>query len=112
MLCVYTASHPTDAHLLRGLLEAEGITAIVQGEALFGVRGEVPVSFDTLPTVWVLNDAELDRARAIVVDYSHRADVPTSSPTWECPTCHEQVDEQLFQCWNCGSSRESGSKAT
>lgn len=103
---VYTASHPTDAYLLKGLLDAEGISAIIQGEALFGVRGEVPLSLDTLPTVWVLNDADLDRARAIVADYAHQSPAaPTASPTWECTNCKERVEEQLGQCWNCGFLR-------
>lgn len=32
---VYTAMNPTDAHLVRGLLESEGIEAVVQGEFLW-----------------------------------------------------------------------------
>jgi hypothetical protein len=39
--------NPTDAHLLKGLLESEGIEAVVQGEFLWIARGEVPITTDT-----------------------------------------------------------------
>ena len=49
---VYTAKHPTEAHLIKGMLEAEGIRAEVKGDQLYGAFGELPV----LPTVWILDD--------------------------------------------------------
>jgi hypothetical protein len=41
---VFVAQHPTEAHVIKGLLEAEGIRAEVRGESLFGVRGEAPAT--------------------------------------------------------------------
>ena len=41
---VYTAHDPTEAHLVKGLLEAAGIEALVQGEHLFPLRGSLPVT--------------------------------------------------------------------
>ena len=58
MKCVYTAHNPTEAHLVKGLLEAEGIETVVRGEHLFPLRGIIPVTADTNPSVWVVNDAE------------------------------------------------------
>ena len=46
---VFIAAHPAEAHMVRGLLECEGIAAVVRGEALFSVRGLTPVTSDTLP---------------------------------------------------------------
>ena len=40
---VFTAKHPTEAHLIRGMLEAEGIRAEVRGDQLYGAFGELPV---------------------------------------------------------------------
>ena len=54
---------------MKGLLERQGIDAEVRGEALFGLRGEIPITSDTLPTVWVMKDAQLKRALEFVADY-------------------------------------------
>ncbi len=68
MTKVLTANHPTDAHLAVGFLESHGIKAVVQGAALFSARGEVPVTPDTLPSVWVENEADAARARQLLDD--------------------------------------------
>ena len=43
---VHTAKHPTEAHLVKGMLEAEGIRASVLGDQLYGAYGELPVLRD------------------------------------------------------------------
>lgn len=43
MRIVYHAEHLIDAHLVKGLLEGEGIPAFVPGEYLVGGMGELPV---------------------------------------------------------------------
>ena len=63
---VYVAKNPADAHLLKGLLEGENIETEVRGEFLNGVRGEVPITPDTCPSVWVMDDADYDRAMELV----------------------------------------------
>ena len=62
---VYAARNPGDAHLMKGLLEGEGISAVVQGEFLWVVRGEVPITPETAPSVWV-EDSEYERAMELV----------------------------------------------
>ena len=65
MIAVYRAADPMQAHLLRGLLEAEGIEAAVIGESLFNVRGEAPMTSDTLPIVAVAREEDVERARKV-----------------------------------------------
>ncbi len=97
---VYTARHPIDAHLVRGLLEAEGIPAEVRGEVLFGARGEIPMTEDTLPSVWVLDEWAATRARSVVL--RHRAGLaPAAGPAWSCPACGETLEPQFSDCWRC-----------
>ena len=48
---VFVAQHPAEAHLLKGLLESNGIPSEVRGEALFGVRGEIPFT-EAFPEIW------------------------------------------------------------
>ena len=106
MTRVFVAQHPTEAHMVVGLLASRGIGAEVHGESLFSVRGEVPVTPATLPTVWVLNDTDAESARAILRDRG-----PSSEPglgaeqPWKCGHCGEMVDPQFDMCWNCGNPR-------
>ena len=69
MIEIYRAAHPVQAHLLRGLLESEGIAAVVLGEFSFNVRGEAPMTTETLPRVCVENEADVPRAREIAASF-------------------------------------------
>lgn len=66
---VYVAQNPAEAHLVKGMLESRGIHAEVRGEALWGTRGETPLTPDTLPTVWV-DERQAPEAARIVEEYS------------------------------------------
>ena len=66
---VFVAKHVAEAHLGVGFLQAEGIDVEVRGDALSGVRGEVPVTPDTCPSVWVRDDGQVPRALAFVSRY-------------------------------------------
>ena len=65
MIEIYRAANPVQAHLLRGILENEGIEAAVFGESLFSVRGEAPITTETLPIVAVAHEKDAARAREI-----------------------------------------------
>lgn len=106
---VFVAQHPAEAHLVKGVLESQGIGAEVRAEALFGTRGEAPVTPDTLPSVWVLDDSDIDRALALLRDFhAGREGIPSGEP-WVCSTCGETLDPQFAACWQCDTSRPSGS---
>jgi hypothetical protein len=109
VLQVFVGQHPTEAHFVRGLLEADGIQAEVRGESLFGARGEAPATPDTLPSVWVVNDDDAPRALMILADYG-REEVPEAAHagSWVCPGCAERVESQFSECWHCGASRPIG----
>jgi hypothetical protein len=105
---VYSALNEMDAHFLRGLLYEAGIEAMVQGEALEQVWGNLPLSSASVPTVWV-QDGDVARAMPIVEEYNRRhienqetGEAPR--PTWTCPRCGEKVEDQFTQCWHCGTS--------
>jgi hypothetical protein len=102
---VFVAQHPTEAHLVKGALAAEGIAAEVQGESLFSVRGEAPATADTLPTVWVVDDADAPRAEAILAAHGRRVAEPAADAPWLCPQCKEMVEFQFTECWRCGTSQ-------
>jgi hypothetical protein len=100
-----------DAHFLKGLLEQEGIEAVVTGENLEATWSTLPLSDKSLPGVWVADENE-ERASLIVKDYQQVDRVNAEStvedsprPTWKCANCGEAVEEQFTECWNCGHAR-------
>src|SRR5687768_6003874 len=95
---VFVASHPTEAHLVAGLLVSQGIPAEIRGEALFGARGEVPPSPATLPSVWV-EDSQAVEALAILKDPPSGAGLAGGvEQPWRCASCGETVEPQFTAC--------------
>jgi predicted RNA-binding Zn-ribbon protein involved in translation (DUF1610 family) len=111
---VYTGRDEMDANFVRGLLEQEGIRAVVQGEALGEAWGTLPLSAESLPSVWIAEDKDEVGAAAIVARYRQvdRANATTDAEerraTWKCPNCGEAVEEQFTACWKCGHNRSGG----
>ena len=99
---MYVAQHPAEAHLVKGLLESRGIPAEVQGDSLFGVRGAVPITPDTLPSVWVLDERQVPGALEALRDHESVGTSATTGEPWRCPNCGETVEHQFTACWNCG----------
>lgn len=102
---VFVAQTPTEAHLVKDVLETRGICAEVRGEALWGTRGEIPLTPDTLPTVWVLDDLQAPEAVRIVEEYLSSASAGLEAQRWRCPVCCEQLEPQFSECWKCGANR-------
>ncbi|MHC5039464.1 MAG: putative signal transducing protein [Planctomycetota bacterium] len=63
---VYVAETIPDAHLVAGLLKREGIHTRIENEDLVGAYGEIPPVAGTSPTVYVLEDADYERALEIL----------------------------------------------
>ena len=102
MKLVYTAKHPTEAHLIRGMLEAENIRATVRGDQLYGAYGELPV----LPTVWIHDAALTEDAQRVVAEFLRGgAARKYGHERWSCQQCGEVLEGQFTECWNCGSAR-------
>ncbi len=96
---VFVAGHVAEAHLVRGLLEAEGIKAEVRGDALFGARGEAPVTPETCPSVWVLDDGQVPRALLLVQRFEQGGEPAAArGEAWRCRRCGEVVEPQFTEC--------------
>jgi hypothetical protein len=105
MKSVYSARDVVDAHLVKSFLDEQGIESVVQGEALSNILGEIPVTRETLPSLWV-REEDFDRACEAIAGFREGAvpAQPTASP-WKCPNCGEEIEPQFTECWNCGTSR-------
>ena len=72
---IFSASNPTEAHIICGLLESENIACEVRGEGLFGLKGEIPFTEDTDPYVWLYEPEQANKARVIVNEYQKQQTV-------------------------------------
>jgi len=104
---VYFGQNPQDAHLMKGLLEEAGFSVFIDNAELWGVRGEVPMTLDTLPGVSVINDEDAERALQFVEKICReRKEAGGVVPDpWTCPECNESVEGQFAQCWKCQAAR-------
>ena len=104
---VYSAEHPTEAHIVKGILESAGLEAVVQGDVLFSARGEIPLTPETAPSVWIVEESRYDEARRIVRQYEQaNSGKKPSGKTWLCPSCREKPEGQFTHCWKCGAARQ------
>ncbi len=100
---LHSARHATEAHLIRGYLESQGIDAVVRGEFLAGGIGELPAG---LCKVWVMEDGEFARADDLLRQFLRgEAARDHAHERWRCAQCDEALEGQFTACWNCGSAR-------
>ena len=55
----------TDVYLVRDYLASEGVPTEIRNENLFGAQGEVPITSDSLPSLWAEDEIVL-RARELI----------------------------------------------
>jgi hypothetical protein len=95
------ARNLAEAHLIAGFLRAEGIPCEVRGEHLMAAYGELPITYETLPSIWVAPQDRL-KARQRIEQALHGL---ASGTRWVCPNCLETIEAQFTECWSCGASR-------
>ena len=87
---------------MRSLLESEGIACDIRNAGSAGLAGEIPYT-QVYPELWVLDNNDESRARAIIGDYRDKEIATPKAPDWTCPKCGETVDGIYTECWNCGT---------
>jgi len=112
---IYSADNPQQAHLLRSLLEDEGIQAWVVNDAIQIAGGELPVGWRGAAKV-VVGDEEAAAARQFAEAFDHKAqqhffesrpqqddyiDDGSQSAWPACPTCNQP---RSARCAICGES--------
>ena len=100
---IFVARNVTEAHIVSGMLNAAGILAEVRGHYLAGGYGELPISSDTLPSVWLSDAAQADNARTLIAEYERPG--AGKGPPWRCEQCAEIHSGQFTACWKCGRER-------
>lgn len=95
MIPVFSAEHLTEAYLIRGYLQAEGIPSEVRGD-----DSSLP---DTLPEIWVLDDSQAGLAIEAISAFQNRSSNSSVGAPWQCAECGEQLAPQFNTCSKCGS---------
>ncbi len=105
---LYACRDAMEAHFLSGLLAQANISSTVLGESLGPARGELPMTLETLPAVWI-GAYHQEAALEVVKQFLEikRGDALAVGEPWTCAQCGEQIEGQFSSCWNC-----QGDKAT
>lgn len=101
---IYVAANAVDAHMLKDLLAQEAIEAVVRGDDFVPLQGGGLFRMETRPSVWVLDDDRLPRARELAAEFGSGPAAGGETDTWRC-RCGETVEAQFTECWSCGRAR-------
>lgn len=83
------------------LLEEQGIATLLRNQYVSMARGELPFT-DTWPELWLVDDQDWDRARAIL---SAQTTAANPAEEWTCARCGETSEGQFSSCWNCSQDK-------
>ncbi|MFV0574136.1 MAG: putative signal transducing protein [Vibrio sp.] len=97
---IFTANNPVEAHIVCELLKSNHIDAEVHSEGIFSLKGEIPLTSDTDPYVWLLDEEKEQQAKRLIEGYLQEE----QRPNWICEHCNESVEAQFAVCWNCGET--------
>ena len=97
---IFTASGRFDAYLVVHRLAEAGIKAHVFNEHMSSIVGDVPPDV-ALPQVWLDDDADRERAEAVLRAYQVERN---RSGTLVCRACSEENPATFDLCWKCGRS--------
>lgn len=103
MQCIHETSDRTVAQLLRSALESQGIDAIVQGEHLNSLQGEIPVGFSAVYRVFIVDSEQLPAASHFARQWLEPRAAGAARP-WTCERCGERHEPHFESCWKCGAA--------
>jgi hypothetical protein len=87
----------------QSVLESNDIATFMKNQ--FGTSGAGELPFvEVIPQLWVLNDADIDRAKALIKELDNPESVvqPTQ---WQCPECGTPQEPAFTHCWKCSTAR-------
>lgn len=99
---VFEAIDMLEAHVVKGILQQEGIAGFIQGEYLHGGMGDLPVS--GLMRIEV-NDPDFEQARSIIAQWEQEQKSVSSDssaswvPAWMLPYIAGLTTGVLLTLW-------------
>ncbi|MEE2858272.1 MAG: DUF2007 domain-containing protein [Candidatus Neomarinimicrobiota bacterium] len=96
---LYFAANSTEAHLIKGLLESDGISTILFGEDLSIGVGELPV--DVLQVGIKVDKKKHVKALEIISNYEKNNEINDKKHIWTCTNCNSINPKNFEICWSC-----------
>lgn len=97
---IYRAANSTEAHVIRGLLEQQGIQVHLFGEELSSGIGELPA--DVIEVEIHVPKGYRQLARQLIEEYEIRPSAAgEAGGEWKCQVCSEDNPATFGVCWNC-----------
>lgn len=112
MIKIYTAPTTFEAHLIRSILEAQDVEAVVTNEefSAYGTLG--------LPEVWVhekdlevvqevlkkLQESDKKDGALSITDPDEAGSLSLKKSAWVCEQCQEENPANFETCWKCSDS--------
>lgn len=87
---------------LKEILEQADILNTIKNQTTSMLAGEVPFA-EVFPELWVINDADYDRAKQLLDDWGNAGLRDVSE--WTCSRCGETHGSAFTSCWKCGVDR-------
>lgn len=94
--------------MLKELLDNVGILCTIRNQQGSSLAGEVPF-VEVFPELWVVNDADLDRAKELLEAQANGDEV--ERPIWVCAGCGERHVGLFTACRKCGRENDARSEA-
>ena len=99
---VFTDREPARVGYFQSVLDNAGILTYVRNQVTNTTVAEMPSGI-FFPSLCVVNDADYDRAIALILEV--RDGTQVNLPEWTCASCGESVPGGFDICWQCGAER-------
>lgn len=104
---VYRAANSTEAHMLRGILEQQGVPVRLIGDGLSSGFGELPM--DVIQVELQVPSGFAEFARQLIEEFEQANREPVAEARlWTCAQCGELCPDEFGVCWNCHNERPQG----
>lgn len=99
MKMLFTSPDRIEVGRLKALLDDAGIACELRNDSMSAIY---PVA-EFNAELWVLNDADTDRACELRDAFRNSS--PVRTEPWTCPQCGERLEAQFTTCWKCETIR-------
>ena len=96
MKLIYTHENGFLVSNIKNIIENSGLSVELKNEFLSGGSGDLAPQ-DTWVELWVVNDADYDKAMNIINHFNRSTD----KPDWICSSCGEKHSSSFEFCWHC-----------